>query len=425
MDQDSVRVQLPYGNSTLEVAIPAANLAGVLLRQPAQPVENEAVAISRALLAPTSSARVIERLKPTDKVVVLVTDNTRACPDDRLLPILLTEIEQVVPGENITVVVALGLHAPLERAALIKKLGQRVVDDYRVLNHDPRRTVLLGQTTRGTPVEIFQEAAEADFLLSTGFIEPHFFAGFSGGRKSIAPGISSAQAIAHNHSFEMLENPAAIAGNLSGNPVHEDMLEQAKVAGLDFILNVLLDREGRIVQVVAGDPVQAHARGCRMEKKLATARIDREADITITSNSGAPLDLDFYQTCKALDTAHRITRPGGVILVASLCNEGVGPQSFFDLQAASPDPGDLIERIRNREVEGVVWQNQLLARVLKDHPVYLVSCLPPQVVEKLHLHPVPSIEAGLEEALAACGKSARVAVIPEGPRVLAAVKKRA
>jgi lactate racemase len=425
VDKASTRVQLPYGASSLEVDIPTANLAGVLLRQETRPLENEALAVSRALLAPTGSARLLDRLKRSDKVAVLVTDNTRACPDDRLLPILLTEIEQAVPRENIVVIVALGLHAPLDRAALVRKLGQRVVENYRVLNHDPLRTVHLGVTSRGTPVEIFAEAAEADFLISTGFVEPHFFAGFSGGRKSILPGIASRAAIAHNHSFEMLEHPAARAGNLSGNPVHEDMLEQAKIAGLDFILNVLLDRQGRIVQVVAGDPVQAHARGCRIEKKLATALIDQAADITITSNSGAPLDLDFYQTCKALDTAHRITRPGGVILVASLCNEGLGPPSFHHLQAASPDPAELLSKIRNREVEGVVWQNQLLARVLRDHPVYLVSCLAPEIVEALHLHPVVSLEAGLDEALRLCGKSARVAVIPEGPRVLAAVKDHA
>jgi nickel-dependent lactate racemase len=221
----------------------------------------------------------------------------------------------------------------------------------------------------------------------------------------------------------MLNHEKARAGILRGNPVHEDLVEQARIAGLDFILNVLLNPQGQIVRALAGEPFLAHARGCRMEKKLASATIDRPVDITIISNSGAPLDLDLYQSCKAMDTADRITRPGGIILVASLCNEGVGPRSFYDLQAACRTPDEVIRRIQSQDAEGVAWQNQILARVQQKHPVYLVSCLPDKVVETMGLHPVASLEAGIDQALRQLGKNSTIAVIPDGPRVLASVAK--
>jgi nickel-dependent lactate racemase len=417
----AAKIRLPYGNSFVEVTVPFRNLAGILERTEIPPLKDEARAIARALNRPIGSAPLRARLKRTDKVAVLVTDNTRACPDDRLLPPLLGEIGKVVPRQNILIIIALGLHVPLGRAAIREKLGAGVAKNYRVVNHNPGRTVRLGITSRGTLVEINREAAKADFLVSTGFIEPHFFAGYSGGRKSLAPGISSAAAISRNHSYRMLEDPRARAGVLRGNPVHEDLVEQARVGGLDFILNVLLDRQGRITAVVAGDPVLAHQKGCRLERKLATARLERLADITIVSNSGAPLDLDLYQTCKGIDTADRVTRPGGIILVASLCDRGVGPQSFFDLQAACRSPEELLIRIKSGDAEGVTWQNQILARAMQTHPIYLFSCLPRDTVEALHLHPIASLEEGLSEALRKLGPRAKVAVIPDGPRVLASV----
>jgi nickel-dependent lactate racemase len=419
------RVSLPYGSSSVEVKVPTENLAGILLRRDIPPLKDELSAIRHALRSPIASRPLAGRLKSSDKVAVLATDNTRACPDIRLLPPLLAEIEEVVPRQNITIIVALGLHAPLGAEALLQKLGKPVMDNYRVLNHHPDQTLRLGITARGSPVEIYREVAAADFVVSTGFIEPHFFAGFSGGRKSIMPGVSSAAAISRNHSYQMLGHKNSRAGVLRGNPVHEDLVEQARMAGLDFILNVLLDPQGRIVRVVAGDPFLAHLRGCRLEKKLASATIDRLADITIASNSGAPLDLDLYQACKAMDTAARITRPGGIILVASLCNEGVGPRSFYELQATCPTPDEILNRIKNNEVEGVAWQNQILARVQQAHSVYLFSCLPADVVEAAHIHPVASLEVGIREALHKLGKNARIAVIPDGPRVLASVAAHA
>jgi nickel-dependent lactate racemase len=418
MRKEETLIHLPYGNSFLDVKVPANNLSFILERKNTSVLDNEPAAIREALYSPIHSPHLSQGIGRNDKVVVLVTDNTRACPDEKLLPVILEAIEYKVPRRNITIVVALGLHPPLGRDTLVKKLGHNIVEKYDVRNHDPARTVHLGTTSRGNPVEIYQDVAQADFIISTGFIEPHFFAGFSGGSKSIAPGVSSKKAIYQNHSYKMVNDKRARAGILHGNPVHEDIVEQAKLAGLNFIVNVLLDKTGTITQVVAGDPVIAHEKGCELENALASATIDHEVDITIVTNGGAPLDLDLYQTCKGIDTAAQITRPGGIIIVASLCPAGLGPQAFYSLHASAGSPREVLERIKRDEPVGVQWQNQILARCQLEHKVYLMSSLNPAEVQGMMIHPVSSIEEGIGRALSALGRDVEIAVIPEGPHVL-------
>jgi len=418
MLSDKTVIELPYSTSFIKIKVPSKNLAFVLERKKTSTIDNEEAAIREALNSPVGSPALCKCLNSTDKVVILVTDNTRACPDKRLLPVILEEVESRVPGENITIIVALGLHPPLDSTALVQKLGRRIIADYRVINHDFNQTNNIGTTSRGNPVEIYREVAEADFILSTGFIEPHFFAGFSGGRKSIAPGVSSRRAICQNHSYKMIDDERARAGVLQGNPVHEDMVEQAKLAGLNFIVNVLLNKKGQITHVVAGDPVLAHEKGCRLEKNIATARISHEVDITIITNGGAPLDMDLYQTCKAIDTASQITRKGGIIIAVSRCNSGVGPEAFYRLHALSGSPQGVLERIQREEPIGVQWQNQILARSQLKNRVLLVSSLRPEEVRGMMLQPVSTVEEGIAAAVSTLGKEAEIAIIPEGPYVL-------
>ncbi len=418
MSEELEKIKLPYGETFLEAAVPARNLAAILERRDSPALVDEASAILDALRRPTGSKPLLERLDPGFSVAVIVTDNTRACPDSRILPVLLAELEQKVRRENITIVIALGLHAPMTNAELETKLGRDIVANYHVIQHDPTRTVFIGTTTRGTRVEINPEVAAAEFRISTGFIEPHFFAGFSGGRKSIAPGVSSTRAIQANHSFAMLDHPLARTGVLAGNPVHEDMVEQARMAGLDFIVNVLLNREHRITHVVAGDPVLAHELGCEIERETAGVPADVKADIVIATNGGAPLDLDFYQTCKGIDTAARFVRDGGIIIMASCCNKGAGPASFYDLHASSTGPQEVLDRISHSGPHGVSWQNQVLARAQLHHEVYLVSSLDDEVVRRMKVAPVRTVEEGIGKALAALGGQARIVVVPEGPFIL-------
>ena len=411
-------IELPYGSSRLKARIPAGNLAGIIEVPDVRGLPDEREAITGSLRAPIESPTLLDCVNKNDKVVVLVTDNTRPCPDDRLLPPILDELEARIPRENITIIVALGLHPPLDRHELIKKLGEDIVANYNVINHDVNRTVNIGTTSRGTPVDINTRVMAADFRLSTGFIEPHFFAGFSGGRKSIAPGVFSARSAYKNHGYQMIEHPGARAGVLRGNPIHEDMIEQAKMARLNFIVNVLLNKKREITHVFAGDPVKAHEKGCEIEGGIAGVKVPHKVDITITTNSGAPLDLDLYQTCKGIDTAAQVTREGGIIIVASACNAGIGPEAFLELHASASSPEEVRQLIKQKEPIGVQWENQVLARTQMKNDIYLVSELADSTVKDMMMTPVHTVEEGLEKAFQVLGQDAEIAVIPEGPLVI-------
>lgn len=418
MSMENTETKLPYGNSFLKASIPTKNITYILNRRDIKGLKSEDEAIKKSLRSPIECPALRDCVKKNDKVVVIVTDNARPCPDDRLLPPILTELEQKIPRKNITIIVALGLHPPLDKQALIQKLGQDIVANYRVINHNVNQTVNIGTTSRGTPVDININVIEADFRISTGFIEPHFFAGFSGGRKSIAPGVFSTRSAYKNHGYKMIEHPCARAGILKGNPIHEDMVEQAKMAKLNFIVNVILNKKREITHVVAGDPFKAHEKGCDIARDIAGMKVDHKVDITITSNSGAPLDLDLYQTCKGIDTASMITRDGGIIITASSCSAGVGPQSFYEVHDSVSSPKEVLQKIECEEPIGVQWENQILARAQLKNDIYLVSNLKDSVVRDMMITPTHSIEEGLEKAFKALGENAEIAIIPEGPLVI-------
>ena len=411
-------ISLPYGNSLLKARIPTKNLAFILSTKDIKGLENEREVIANSLRSPIECPPLRDCVNKNDKVVVLVTDNTRPCPDDRLLPPILAELGEKLPRENITIIVALGLHPPLDKQELVKKLGNDIVENYNVLNHDVNQTVNIGTTSRGTPVDINTRVVEADFRISTGFIEPHFFAGFSGGRKSIAPGVFSVRSAYKNHGYKMIEHPRTRAGILKGNPLHEDLVEQAKMAKLNFIVNVLLNKKREITHVVAGHPIKAHERGCEIERKIAGVKVPHKVDITITTNSGAPLDLDLYQSCKGIDVAAQITRDGGIVIAASSCCTGIGPEEFRTLHASVSSPEEMLQKIKRLEPIGVQWENQILARIQMKNDIYLVSGLEDSVVTDMMITPIRTIEEGLEKAFKALGDAAEIAVIPEGPLVL-------
>lgn len=411
-------IELPCGQCPITARIPTRNIVDILTRQDASGLADEREAIIQSLRSPIESPPLRDLVKPSDKVVVIATDNTRPCPDDRILPPLLAELESVIPRDNITIIVALGLHPPLNRTELSEKLGEAIVAGYNVVNHDVNDTVYIGTTSRGTPVDINCRVIEADFRISTGFIEPHFFAGFSGGRKSIAPGVFSVRSAYHNHSYQMIEHPQTRAGILKGNQLHEDLVEQAQMAKLNFIVNVLLNKNREITHVVAGHPFMAHEKGCQIEKEIAGVEVSQRADITITTNSGAPLDLDLYQTCKGIDTAAQITRDGGVIIIAASCNAGIGPDAFLELHRSVDSPKEVIRKIKREEPIGVQWENQILARTQLKHDIYLVSSLDDSIVREMMITPVSTVEEGLEKAFSVLGDNAEIIVIPEGPLIL-------
>jgi nickel-dependent lactate racemase len=410
--------ELPYGSGTLKARVPERNIAFVLEARPEKGLADESAAVRQALRQPIGQKPLAECVRPQDRVVVIVTDNTRACPDDRLLPPILSELEQVVPREQITVLVALGLHPPLDDAGLRRLLGEDIVDCYRVVNHDPDSVVNIGTTSRGTPVDINPLVVEADFVMSTGFIEPHFFAGFSGGRKSIAPGVFGLKSAYVNHGYRMISHPFARAGVLAGNPIHEDMVEQARMAGLAFIVNVLLNRNKEITNVFAGDLVEAHEAGCHAALERVGASVDHRVDIVLTTNSGAPLDLDLYQTVKGMDNGSLVTRDGGIVIVASSCSSGTGPQSFVDVHRSCGGPIDVMQKIRRDEPFGVQWQNQVLARIQMRNDVMLKCELDDELLLGMGIEPVHDVDAAVREAISRLGPDAEIGVMPEGPLVL-------
>jgi nickel-dependent lactate racemase len=419
------KVRLPYSNSYLDIEIPVRYSGNILSGKYAPGLKNEKEAILEALENPIGCSALRKLIGRKDKAAVIVTDNTRACPDDRILPVILAMLEETIPRENITIIIALGLHPPLSDEEMRKKLGGDITGRYKVVNHDPAATRYIGETSRGVPVEVNSQVIEADFRISTGFIEPHFFAGFSGGRKSIAPGVSSARSIRHNHSYRMLDHPRARAGVLKNNPVHEDMVEQARMAGLNFIVNVLLDADGGITRVFCGDPVAAHERGCRTAEDMMRVPVENPMDITLTTNGGAPLDLDFYQVCKGIDTAAQITRDGGIIIAAAGCHRGVGPEEFRAVHASAKSPEDVLTKLSRSltRAEGVSWQNQILARAQLNHQIFLYSTLEDNAVRPMMVTPIHSIQEGLDKAFGALGRDANLAVIPQGPLVLPTLKK--
>ena len=418
MTDTATEIRLPYGESFRTVRVPQNNLTGILEKSEPEGLKNEEEAIVASLRNPIGSRPLLERIKETDKAVIIVTDNTRPCPESRMLPPILAELERKIPAENITIIIALGLHPPLEPAAMEKKYGQDIVRNYRVINHDVSDCVNLGVTTRGTPIDVNRRVVEADFRISTGFIEPHFFAGFSGGRKSIAPGVFSVRSAYKNHGRSMLEHPMARTGILAGNPVHEDMVEIARAARLDFIVNVLLNKKGEITHVVAGDVIEAHEQGCAMEKEIAGVRIENKADITITTNSGAPLDLDLYQSVKGMETASHATRDGGIIIICSACYDGAGPVDFVNLHHLAYSPQEVLDLINDDHPSGVQWQNQILANIQCKNDVYVVSEMDGGIIKDMMMTPFSSVDEALESAFRKLGRDAAVAVIPEGPLVI-------
>jgi len=411
-------LELPYGDSFIKARIPTGNLKHVLNTRYVKGLNNESAAITASLRSPISSLPLCDRINASDKIIVLVTDNTRPCPDDRLLPPILAELECKVSRDNITIIVALGLHPPLNRDELIKLLGPKIIENYEVINHDVNDTICVGTTSRGTPVDINRRVVNADFRISTGFIEPHFFAGFSGGRKSMAPGVFSVRSAYKNHSYKMIEHPCTRDGILIGNQLHADLLEQAKLARQDFIVNVLLNKQKEITHVVAGDPVKAHEKGCELAREITGVEVSQKADITITTNSGSPLDLDLYQSCKGMYTAAKVTRDGGIVIIASACNSGIGPESFRELHASVERPIEVLQKIRKEEPIGVQWQNQVLAELQLHTDIYMVSELEDQVLRDFMIVPINTVEEGLKKAFSILGNDAEIIVIPEGPLIL-------
>jgi nickel-dependent lactate racemase len=413
-----MKVSLAYGQGSLSVELPADRTTIIEPSHiPGLPEERGAVVA--ALEKPLGARPLRDWIKPGSRICILFTDITRATPNARLIPWLLDYLGQV-PRANITLINQLGTHRPNTPAELEQMLTPAVMQNYRVLNHDPETPtalVQLGTTRDGTPALLNRCFVEADVRIVTGFIEPHFFAGFSGGPKGIMPGVAGLKTVVSNHGAKNIGDPNSVFGVTEGNPIWEEMRDIALRAGPSFLLNVALNEQRQITGVFAGDLLAAHQAGCEFVRRSAMQKFDSPFDIVVTSNSGYPLDQNLYQGVKGMSAGARVLKPGGTLILACECREGVPTNSELDqiLRSAS-SPEEILALLATpgfRRPEQ--WQAQIQALIQRRARVLLHSSLPDDVVRAAHLTPCADISAAVSSMLKTHANGARIAALPQGP----------
>ena len=420
--------RIPFAKKSLLVRIPDCSLAGVLESKvnAFDPRANEGDLVDLALDHPIGSPNLEELARGKRRAVVVTSDHTRPVPSKITLPILLKRLRSANPSIEILVLVSTGFHRATTQQELADKFGQDIVERETFLIHDSKNRstlVHLGKLPSGGALWLNRAAVETDLLIAEGFIEPHFFAGFSGGRKSILPGIAGYQTVLANHCSAFIASPFSRTGVLDGNPIHRDMLFAAEKANLAFILNVVLNADKRIIRAYAGHREEAHLAGCSFLREMALVK-GVEADVVVTSNGGYPLDQNVYQAVKGMTAAEACCREGGVIIMIAACNDGHGGQSFYDNLANASAPREILDRLRNIPMEQTLsdqWEFQILARILDRFKVILVTdqCDPP-MIRAMHMEHAFTPEEALEKAFALKGENAKVAVIPDGVSVIVA-----
>ncbi|MFW5694109.1 MAG: nickel-dependent lactate racemase [Alkalispirochaeta sp.] len=424
-------VTLKYGLHGLDIDFPETpGWAGVLepRHQPALPDPDAAVRDS--LSAPIGAAPLAEVARGRSNAVIVVSDNTRPVPNTLLLPPILATLEAAgIPAASITILIATGIHRPNEGEELDALIGADTARRYRVVNHYSRREedmVHAGEISGGTPVYVNRTYVESDLKILTGFIEPHMWAGYSGGRKSILPGISSVKTLKFMHGPEMVADPNATYGKLDGNPFHEAGLQIMERVGADFIVNVTLNTEKAVTGVYSGDPVTAHATGAAALDPYSTTELDAPLDFVVTTNSGAPLDVNLYQTSKGIAGVAPVVKSGGDVVVASRCPEGLGGDEFVAALNEFTTPQDWIRRALAHEFfYNDQWCAQEIFKWMSDHPIHLYSDgISDEDIGRYGMHPVHDLGQTVDTLLAKHGEHAKWAVVPDGPLLVLRVKSR-
>ncbi|MBE6564840.1 MAG: nickel-dependent lactate racemase [Ruminococcaceae bacterium] len=415
-----MNVTLGFAKEKLNITIDDSRLLGCLTPNKVEyDLTNEAEVV-RSLASPIGSEKLSVLAKGKKDVVIVTSDITRPVPSYRIIPAILDELgEAGVADSAVTVVFALGSHRGHTEEEMRKLVGDAVFDRVRCIDMDPNDCVHLGQTKRGTPVDVFRKVAQADMRICVGNIEYHYFAGYSGGYKAIMPGVSTRDAIQSNHGLMIQEG--ACTGNLKNNPVREDIEEAGALCGVDFIVNVVLNEKKEIIKSVAGDVVAAHRAGCDFLDTLYKIKIPQKADIVLVTPGGFPKDLNMYQAQKALDNASHAVKDGGVIIWLASCKEGFGEHHFEEWMTTHEKSSDMIPHIRQNFVLGG-HKAAAIAMVLEKAEILLVSELDDKTVSGAHLTPAHSVEEALEKAYAKMGESAKVLVMPYGGSTLPCVE---
>jgi nickel-dependent lactate racemase len=425
-----MRVTLEYGREGLDVELPDKNVIKCLGYRPADPLPDPEEAVWESLRRPIESAPLAELAYGRNSACVAICDVTRPVPNAVLLPPILSTLEaNGVPRERILILVATGMHRPNEGEELREIVGPWVYENYRIDNHHgdrPGEHAYLGNSPRGVPIWIDRRYVEAELKITTGLIEPHFMAGFSGGRKLVCPGLAGLETVKAWHSPQFLEHPGARNGCLRGNPVHEENTWIARHVGCDFIVNTVIDAERRVLCVVAGDMEAALESGVGFVRRLVTDTVPQPVDVVVTTSAGYPLDTTFYQSVKGMVVAMPIVKPGGTIILAAGMSEGIGSAEFRRLFDENPTLEGFMERITTTDYFVMdQWQLEELAKVRKHAEVTVVTDgLAPDTLKRLFVDSAPTVEQAVADALRRHGPEATIAVIPKGPYVLPELREQ-
>ena len=419
-------IKIPYYTSSLDLHIQEENLEAVINAKTDDydPGKSETELVEEALANPIGTLPLRELARGKKKVTLVTSDHTRAVPSKLTLPILLREIREGNPDADITILIATGLHRPTTEAEQRRMFGDAIVDNEKIVVNEAFKDedfAYVRGLPSGAELWVNKVALDCDLLITEGFIEPHFFAGFSGGRKSILPGICNAATVNENHSYKAISSPYSTTGVLAHNPIHEDMVCAARAVNVQFILNVALNAEKKVIAAFAGDLEEAHAEGVAFVRKLAQCP-SVTGDIVITSNGGYPLDQNLYQSPKAVATAEACCADGGVIIMCASCFDGMGGTHFEKLivRGTVDEIDEYLSKIPPKETIPEQWCAQIYSRILKKHRIILVTTyLDHELVRKANMIPASSPDEALAMAYEMMGKDARVVVIPDGGAVLA------
>lgn len=418
-------ISLPYGHDFIECNVPPQRLQAVLNStiHHYKAEQSPEDLVREALENPIGTPKLRVMAEGKNRVVLIASDHTRPVPSKVIVPLLLAEIRAGNPTADITILIATGCHRETTMAEIEAKFGPEIVKNERIIVHDCDHSEMvdLGKLPSGGRMVLNKLAVEADLLVSEGFIEPHFFAGFSGGRKSVLPGVASRETVIYNHNAEFIAHPCARTGIVKNNPIHTDMLYACRAAGLAFICNVVLNAEKEIIYAVAGDCDLAHVEG--REFLAGKCQVNRAtADIVITTNGGYPLDQNIYQAVKGMTAAEATVRKGGVIIMLAKSNDGHGGEEFYKTFAEEKDLDRMLDTFLQTPKEKTridQWQSQIFARVLQHAHVVYVSDAPDKMVRDLHMTPAKNLEQAMhiaEDFLE--NKKATITVIPDGVSVM-------
>jgi len=416
-------VQLAFGKQRIAAELPDGFRYQILEARSATPLAEWLRAVEAALDAPIGVPPLVEMASGRHSAAISICDITRPAPNAKTLPPLLGRLSQAgIPRENITILIATGLHRPATENEIREICGAEIAGSYRVVNHDARNLdshQYLGTTRSGTPVYIDGRFISAGLHITLGFIEPHLMLGFSGGRKLIAPGLAAQETIKVLHSPRFMRDPRAIEGSIGDNPLHHELLEISRMAHHDFMLDVALARDRSIAGVFAGQPEQAHRRGVEFVSDVMLEELAEPVDAAITTAAGYPLDLTFYQAIKGVTAASHLVKPGGYILLAAACQEGVGAPEFRRMVSDGGTDAQFLKRIEQAPVTIDQWQLEKLALVTtRQHVLWYVPGVPPDDQNKVWGRCFESLPSALAHLASRLAAGARVAVIPDGPYVL-------